>query len=105
MDRQKKTALPQCDCREYGGGVRGLARITGWQLKFWRDISVARSFSLRSMRSKFQAGLTSLQQWRWKRNPNNSRVSVCLGEIARDREPLKGPMHKILFAVIRPGLC
>ena len=64
-----------------------------WQLNFQRNISVARWFPLRSVVSKPQSWLPSLQHQNWKgthitSSCENSRVSVCQGEAAGDADSL-----------------
>ena len=71
---------------------------------FWRDISEALGFPLRSVESKPQAGLPSYSTKTRKGAQLTSSCEKNQGFCPpgrdgwRQRRPLKGPMHKILFA-------
>ena len=88
--------------------MNGLAGLPLVAAKVLEDYFSGWEFSLRSVRSKPQAGLPSLQHHSWERSPGkihvkNSRVSVFQGEMAGDAECLKWPMHKTLFAAFILG--
>ena len=93
MDRQKKTLQHHMTGRECGRDSEGWLGSHEWQLKFQRGSSVGEGFPLRSVGSKPQSGLPSLQHQSQKgtqKHPavKSSRGSVSQGEMAGDAESL-----------------
>ena len=90
--------------------MRGRAGLPQVAAEVQRDIAVARGLLLRSVRSKPQTGVHSLQHQRQKGTQITSscekQKGFCL--LGRDgqrcRKPLKGPTHKISFAATYAGL-
>ena len=70
-DRQKKPLHHTVTGSEYGRGSRGLAGLLRAAAKVQGAISVARGLPLRSVGSKPQAGLPSVQHQSQERNPDN----------------------------------
>ena len=96
--------------RECRGSTRGLAGLPRAAAEVLEGYFSGHRVPLRSVGSKSQAGLPSLQHQSWKETQKTSscekQQGFCLPgtDNWRFREPLKGPTHKISFAAIYPGL-
>ena len=82
----------------------------GQQIKCWRDISASGGLLLRTVGSKHQAGLPSVQHQSKKgiqiTSSCEKQQSFCLPwrDGCRHREPHKEPKHEVLFATTYPGI-
>ena len=91
------------------GDVRGLAEFPKVAAEVLEGYFGSEGFPLKSMGSKPQAGLASLQHQSQKGTQIKSSYKKQQGfcQTGRDgwrcRELFKGPKHRILFAVTYPG--